>query len=154
MLVVVTTGSSLCERCSSKFSRPEDEGLIQHPTAPKVSQQAGYGLVYRPGIVAMVSDDISVGVPTLKAIDHWNSKLNKADSPFNQSAGDEALPSVSSGVLVSGIQAVELPRGPGLSIQRHDLGNCHLHACGEFIVGNRSFQFWRDCRSLLVEMAH
>jgi hypothetical protein len=57
----------------------------------------------------MVPDDIAVGIPALKAIDHWDSEFNKTDSPFHESAGDNALPGVSLSVRVVGIETIEPP---------------------------------------------
>ena len=64
-------------------------------------------------------------------------ELDEADATFDETTGEQALPSVDPGRVVPGVHAVELLEVLRLGTDVHEFGHGPLHPEGEFLVSNR-----------------
>tara|TARA_B100000530_G_scaffold258971_1_gene172288 strand:+ start:143 stop:682 length:540 start_codon:yes stop_codon:yes gene_type:complete len=109
--IMIATGASLREGSTPEFPGPEHECFIEHPAIPEVLEEGSDRLIDSAGVISMVLDEVSVSIPSLETVYHWNGEFNEAHPAFHQSSGDDALPGIGPGMLVVGLEAVHFPDG-------------------------------------------
>ena len=155
-IVVATFGGiALSGRLAAKFGSADDEGFVEHPAAFQVFEESRGSGVENGTPVAVIAGKVFVAVPVganLFGSGVLSSAVNldKADSPFHQSSGQQTLAAKGADVLV--IEAVELLGDGRLSVEGCDFGGTELEPGGHFVGLDTGFQFGVAVAGLLVEL--
>ncbi len=72
VFVVIAAVGALRERRSAEFTRPHNQRFVEQPGLFQITEQRGDGLIDGERVVAVILDDVSVGIPARIPADHGN----------------------------------------------------------------------------------
>ena len=81
-------------RAAAEFPTPDNQSLVEQTTAFEVDEQGRDWLIDFPRVGCVVSGQFVVLIPATVVRVWCVVQLDKADAPFDQPAGEQALPRV------------------------------------------------------------
>ena len=147
--VVVATGPPLLhDGQPPELPSPNHQGRFQQPPAFQVGEQPRDGLVGLLGEARVVLADVAVSVPAQFIVHPATVDLHEPRAPFDQAAGNQALPGEVRAALV--VEPVQLLRRLAFGLEGNRLGGGHLHAVGQLERFDAGGQVRLDRRALQV----
>ena len=128
---------------SGQIPPPENQGFIEQATLLQVLDQAANRLVDFRTMLLEVTAQIAVRIPTQHLVPATGVNLDKANAPFDESAGHQTLaPKVHTNRAIDTIHLLGY-RGFLANVDRFWSG--HLHTIGQLITidSRRQFLFAR-----------
>ncbi len=135
--------AALSHRSAAEFTAPDHQGVIEHAPAFEIHEQGCRGLIDFLGRDGEASFDIAVVVPCAVV------QLDEADSPFGESASEQA---VGGEAAVATTTPIEFEGLLGLIGEIHQLGHAHLHSESEFILIDSRSNLGVKSQSLVVSV--
>ena len=125
--VVVPTGSLavLSRWLANELTAPDDQGLIEHTALLEILDQSRDGLVGIAGMDTVVTLQAAVGIPIVIVMRPTGVDLNKANTTFDKSPGQQAL--ATEVIRSRPIDTVEITGRIGLLVEINRLGRVLLH---------------------------
>lgn len=165
--IVITSLATLRAGHATKLGRPEDEGVVQHPSLFEVFDQSGGSTSHteREGSVVSLNVFMTVPIPAGKTIVIAAPDLDKANSALEESARHEAFPSekfrlclfIEDSVIDAWtlrgetVQCLDVSR---FCIERESIGGAELHRGSEFVGADAGAQSVVSRMRVRVEAIH
>ena len=105
------------------------------------AREAGNRLVGGTGVVSVVFQQPTVGIPAVVATNTRAGQLDKTHALFHKAPSHQALHPKCACVLVLGFETIKLPGCPGLALDINQLRHGSLHAICHLVVGDRRLKF-------------
>ena len=115
-------------RLAAELAPPDDQRALQQAALLQVFDQSGNRLVRRARMIAVVLDQIAVGIPVGVVVVAAGVNLHEPHAALDQPASQQASPAEILGALV--VQAVELERVGRFLREIDRLGRPRLHLVG------------------------
>jgi hypothetical protein len=132
-VMISSVGTALSRRGPAEFAAPDDEGVLEHAQGFEIGKQTGDWFVDFGGIAFVITGEVLMLIP-LKRMIH----LDEPDTLLSEAPRQEALaPERIGGGFVDSVQ---LQGGTGFAPEIRCLGGGGLHAKGEFVGFDQTFE--------------